>query len=129
MPGTPLSKPTVLVVDPSAESRVVLCELLGRTGIETIETGSAVGAALAIERQPIKAILIDGDTLEAAELLTLAKSASRKNTLIVAAGTNRPKNVSELGVLFVRKPYHYRELVHKIWTALGADEAQARAAA
>ncbi len=107
----------------------MLCELLSRTGIATVETDSATGALLALDQGDLGVAYVDGDTIDPVELGVLARSAGRKDALIVVAGTNRPASASDPGILFIRKPYHYRELVHKIWGALGATDTQARAAA
>jgi DNA-binding NtrC family response regulator len=123
---TPLtSSPRVLVLDPSAEGRLVLCELLGRTGVATAGAQGVGDALVTLSRNAVKVLFIDADAFEPSELAPLVEAAARRGAATVVAGTNRL--VGEFG--FVRKPYHYRELVHKIWAALEATENPGRAAA
>ena len=123
---TPLtSSPRVLVLDPSAEGRLVLCELLGRTGVATAAAHGVGDALVTLNRSAVRVVFIDADAFQPSELSPLVEAAARRGAATVVAGTNRP--VGEFG--FVRKPYHYRELVHKIWAALEATENPSRAAA
>jgi hypothetical protein len=123
---TPLtSSPRVLVLDPSAEGRLVLCELLGRTGVATAGAQSVGDALVTLSRSAVKVLFIDADAFQPSELAPLVEAAARRGAATVVAGTNRL--VGEFG--FVRKPYHYRDLVHKIWAALEATENPGRAAA
>ncbi|QDV73286.1 hypothetical protein K2D_14080 [Planctomycetes bacterium K2D] len=125
VPAATTTSPRVLVLDPSAEGRLVLCELLGRTGVATAAAQGVGDALVKLSRTAVKVLFIDADAFEPTELSPLVEAAARRGAATVVAGTNRP--AGEFG--FVRKPYHYRELVHKIWTALEATENPGRAAA
>ncbi|WP_197526582.1 hypothetical protein [Botrimarina colliarenosi] len=115
----------MLVLDPSVEARLVLCELLSRTGVATAGAESVGDALVKLKQSPVKVLVVDADAFDPAELAPIVEAAARRGAATVVAGTNRP--AGEFG--FVRKPYHYRELVHKIWTALEATENPGRAAA
>lgn len=125
MPAPPNTSPRVLVLDPSADSRLVLCELLGRTGVATASAEGVGEALVTLRRSAVKVVFIDADVFGPSELSPLVEAVSRRGAATVVAGTNRPEG--EFG--FVRKPYHYRELIHKIWAALEATENPGRAAA
>jgi DNA-binding response OmpR family regulator len=119
------STPRVLVLDPSAESRLVLCELLGRSGV-TCAGASRIGeGVILLSRLGVRVLVVDADAFERGELGPLVEAAARRGAATVVSGTNRPAGE----ITFVRKPYHYRELVHKIWAALEATETRGRAAA
>ncbi len=125
MQASPPTSPRVLVLDPSSDGRLVLCELLGRTGVTAAAALGAGEALVKLNRGSVKVLFIDADAFPTGELAPLVEAAARNGAATVVAGTNRP--VGDFG--FVRKPYHYRELVHKIWTALEATENPGRAAA
>ena len=99
----------------------MLCELLGRTGVATASAHSVGDALVTLSRTAVKVLFIDADAFQPSELSPLVEAAARRGAATVVAGTNRP--VGEFG--FVRKPYHYRELVHKIWAALEATPGKA----
>lgn len=129
MPHPKPPAPRVLIVDASEESRLVLGELLGRTGVETVATGFVATACGKLRQEPITAgVVIDTDALTPTELRRLTAEATRSGAPIVLVGTNRPESALG-GATFLRKPYHYRELVHKIGMSLGGVVGQARAAA
>jgi DNA-binding NtrC family response regulator len=125
VPAATTTSPRVLVLDPSSEGRLVLCELLSRTGVATASAHSVGDALVTLSRCAVKVLFIDADAFQPSELAPLVEAAARRGAATVVAGTNRL--VGEFG--FVRKPYHYRDLVHKIWTALEATENPGRAAA
>lgn len=125
MPASLPTSPRVLVLDPSSDGRLVLCELLGRTGVSAAAAHDVGDALVKLNHGSVKVLFVDADAFQAGELGPLVDAAARKGAATVVAGTNRP--AGDFG--FVRKPYHYRELVHKIWTALEATENPGRAAA
>ncbi|QDT68297.1 hypothetical protein MalM25_12180 [Planctomycetes bacterium MalM25] len=133
MPGTAPRRPAplaaVLVVDPNAEQRALLCDLLSQLGLKPLGASSASEACDLLASAPAGVVVADGDALRAAELSSLLAATGRNDAPIVVAGTNRPDSIGNPRLAFVRKPYHYRELVHKIWSALGVVETQAKAAA
>lgn len=127
MPKQPA--PRVLIVDASEDSRLILGELLAHSGIDAVTTGVVAKACDRLANETVTAlVVIDTDALTAQELRLLGNQAARTGAPIVAVGTNRPES-SEGRLVFVRKPYHYRELVHKIVLSLGVVGTQARAAA
>lgn len=107
----------------------MLSELLGHEGYETTAISSITEASSVLGRQFYAVVYVDGDAFPLSQLLIFAKQAAPTNTPIVVAGTNRPLLGAEAGLLFIRKPYHYRELVHKMTEAWKAADAQVRAAA
>lgn len=133
MPGTaprrtaPLA--AVLVVDPNCEQRALLCDLLAQLGLRPLGARSASEACAFLDQAPAGVVVADGDALPEAEMSSLLTATGRTDSPIVVAGTNRPETMGNPRLAFVRKPYHYRELVHKIWSALGVVETQARTAA
>lgn len=133
MSGTPPSQATaktaVLVIDPNTDQLAVLCELLTQLGLRPIAARSVSEACGRLSEAPAGVVLADGDALSPAEMSTLLIAAGRTDSPIVVAGTNRPLPDGNPRFAFVRKPYQYRELVHKIWSALGVVETEARAAA
>lgn len=121
----PVSTPRVLVLDPSPDSRVVLCELLGRAGEACVAASRRGEAVILLGRMNVDVLVVDADGFGLSELGALVETAARRGAATVVAGTNRPPGE----FAFVRKPYHYRELVHKIRAALEASETRGRAAA
>lgn len=125
----PETQPTVLVIDPSAEARALLRELLARVGIEASESDSISDATTQSGAAPADAIVLDGDAFSAEEVEQMMTTTAVNGVATVVVSTNRPKGAQ----LFVRKPYHFRDLVHRIWAALEEKRAdsgdRARAAA
>lgn len=128
MPGPQAPASRVLLIDASEELPIVLGELLARTGLEVVTAGSVVVACERFDRGAIGAAVVDSDAITAQELRLLSRRANRSGTPIVLVGTNRPDSAAP-DATFLRKPYHYRELVHKIGESLGNVGTQARAAA
>lgn len=125
----PTAPRRVLVVDSIDETRLLLCDLLDRTGLASASSDCATEALSHMKRSAFDAIVIDADSISVADWTRLLRSGTGRGSAIVVAGTNRPESSGVEGVSFVRKPYHYRELVHRIWAALEATDTQARAAA
>jgi CheY-like chemotaxis protein len=117
-----LSRSRILVVDPSSDSREVLCALLQRGGAETVETARVRHACLLAQTQRPDVIVLDGDGREQAaeEVLDdLGRFASRSSTPIVVLGTLK-RHTSPLATgHFVSKPYHYAALIRRIEELLG----------
>ncbi len=106
----------VLVVGPSRESRDVLCTLLARDGKVPVAASSMPEAAQIAREQAIDLVVVDAD----GDLT--ATSDGGKLTPIVVLGTmsraNGVPNATRLA-----KPYHYRDLLHKIGEVLAARQA------
>lgn len=126
MPTAPLR---VLIVDSSEETRTLLCELLDRTGLVCTPCETAPEALVSMRSRTHAAIVIDADTTSTVEWTRLVTAGAGTGSAIVVVGTNRPQSSGTDGVSFMRKPYHYRDLVHRIWGALDAMGSQARSAA
>lgn len=120
MPSPSPATSRLTVLDPSADSREVLAELLARTGAEVTAVETTVEALQIVETSRAEALLFDVDSLPEAETALITSAAAATGVLTVVVGTNRPEG----GDLFVRKPYHYRELIHKILAAFGAHRDQ-----
>ena len=111
-----MPQPSVLVVDPSEETREVLRTALGRRGARMFEaSGARDGLDLAREHQPT-VIVLDAD-LEACWPESLAQGydeqSRRHHTPLVLLGTARRQRGMPAGE-FVAKPYHYAPLILKI---------------
>jgi CheY-like chemotaxis protein len=109
-------QPSVLVVDPSEETREVLRTALAGRGTTILEASqAAAGLLLARQHQPT-VIVIDAD-LEASWPEGLARGydeqAQRNHTPLVLLGTVRRQRGLPAGE-FVAKPYHYGPLIRKI---------------
>lgn len=128
MPGPQAPASRVLLIDASEELPIVLGELLARTGLEIVAASSVITGCEHFDRGAIEAAVVDSDAVTAQELRLLTRRANRSGTPIVLVGTNRPVSAAP-DATFLRKPYHYRELVHKIGASLGNVGIQARAAA
>lgn len=128
MSGPSPPAPSVLLVGVSDESLLVLGESLARSGLGIARAGSVVAACERLDRDAVFAAVLDSDAVTAQELRLLIRRAGRSGAPIVLVGTNRPESTED-AVVFLRKPYHYRELIHKIQESLGDVGNQARAAA
>lgn len=116
------AKPSVMTVDSSAESREVLQALLEYQGINTVEATNIDQAVQLLDDSEADVVIVDFDSIELHEkehLLPLWHKSALSNTPIVILGTNRPSIPAELVSDFVRKPYHYQQLLHKILGHLG----------
>lgn len=125
----PPRSPRVLIVDPSSETRAVLTELLERDGATVYGAANLEAAkGLAIQRRP-DVTVIDADVSGPDEIAGFADLGGSASGAIVLAGTNRPREAAEMRAAFLRKPYHYRALLSKIWESCEEIPAPAKAAA
>ena len=125
------ASPLVLLVDASPDSRAVLRTLLEHEGTKTIESARLDDAAQVAQRETPDLIVYDADgerLSNASRNGKMGKLAQGKTvawdsleawssltaTPIVVLGTNRADQGGDQGDEFVRKPYHYRALLHKI---------------
>ncbi len=114
--------PSVMTVDSSAESREILQALLEYQGINTVEAADIQQAVQLLDSEKADVVIVDFDTIELKEkdnLVPLWHKSALSDTPIVILGTNRPSIPAELVCDFVRKPYHYQQLLHKILEHLG----------
>ena len=115
--------PRVLIVDESADSREVLSTMLARHGATTIEARRPGQAAALADLHQLDLIVFDADsdpTAEGTGFDDLTAAADCNGTPIVILGTvPRATNLAPAGQ-FLAKPYHYRQLIHKIQDLLDA---------
>ncbi|NIL96058.1 MAG: response regulator [Planctomycetales bacterium] len=114
------SRPSVLLVDESEDSREVLKTALQRRGLDILEASRpAHGLALARQHQP-RVVVLDLEIAQSAQRQLcedFAQQASHDPPILVVIGTAGrayppPQNGSAEQV--VSKPYHYGPLVRKI---------------
>jgi CheY-like chemotaxis protein len=110
-------QPTVLIVDPSAETREVLQTALERRGLRTFAATQANrGLALARQHRPDLIVLdleMDDSSPEALSA-PFAAHARTGHTPLVMLGTARRHGPRLPDGEFVAKPYHYGPLIRKI---------------
>ena len=108
---------SVLVVDPCEESRDVLCTVLRRHGVTTIEASEGrQGLELARLHHP-GVIVLDLETVPGADAETRAgfgaQSRHDHTSLVMLASARRDTVGLPVGSV-VAKPYHYGPLVRTI---------------
>ena len=107
--------PSVLIVQPSAETREVLRTVLERRGLNILETGDAHdGLRLAHAHHP-DVIVVDLDEMNvdqaALQAEFEAESTSSASSLIILGKVARHALPADQ---VLAKPYHFAPLVHKI---------------
>ena len=115
--------PRVLIVDKSAYSREVLSMLLARHGATTIEARRPGQAVQLANLHQVDLIVFDADsdpTDQGTGADDLTAAADRNGTPIVVLGTVSRAKYSPPSGQFLAKPYHYRQLIHKIQGLLDA---------
>lgn len=119
--------PSVLIVDPSADTREVLRTVLARRGLRTIEADAAEqGLQLARLHRPDVIVLDDDATAAgehcqtnekfAAEALAaeaLAAEANDERSQLIVLGKIR-RDQTPVGGHLIHKPYHFAPLIHTI---------------
>lgn len=106
---------SVLIVDPSEETREVLQTALERRGMRILSTNRAgQGLELAQQHHPDLIVLdLEVDGTESEDLsASFAEHSRHDHTALVMLGTVRRNRAPEAE--FVSKPYHYGPLVRKI---------------
>lgn len=120
------AKRSVLIVDPSAETREVLETALRRQGVETYSAKRAQeGLALADAHQPDLIVLdleMEAGTPEEA-IAPFVIHSSTEATPLVILGSIRRETPQAVGGEVVAKPYHYAALVRKIEVLLSGKQA------
>lgn len=117
-------KPSVLIIDRSAETREVLRTALTQRGTDVWEASRAEeGLALARKHHP-DVIVLDLEIAQEANEAVCGEFYSRATVLapIVLLGAAKRVAQSFPGGQFVTKPYHYAPLIRKIEALL--DESQ-----
>jgi CheY-like chemotaxis protein len=117
------SRRSVLIVDASDETRVVLQTALERRGMRTMSAGQAKqGLALAQQHHPDLIVLdleIDPGNPDAVEAPFAAQSQTDRTSLVLLGSVRRrvPVSTGE----YVAKPYHFAPLIRKIEEILSAN--------
>ena len=109
--------PSVLIVDPSADTREVLRTVLARRGLRTIEADAAErGLELARIHRPDVIVLDDDATAAGEHRQTNEKFAAEacddRSHLIVLGKIRRDQSLA--GGHLIHKPYHFAPLIHTI---------------
>jgi len=112
---------SVLIVDPSEETREVLRTALERRGVRILATGQVKrGRELAQRHQP-DLIVLDVESSCGAGVLPKFSGAGetpapqdQRQPRLVLLGTFRRQGEAFPGGEFVVKPYHYGALIHRI---------------
>jgi CheY-like chemotaxis protein len=108
--------PSVLIVDPSADTREVLRTVLARRGLRTIEADAADrGLELARIHRP-DVIVLNDDAMAAENSQTnekFAAEASDDRSHLIVLGKIR-RDQSLVGGHLINKPYHFAPLIHTI---------------
>jgi len=108
---------SVLIVDPSAETREVLQTALERRGLRTFSAGqTARGLELAHRHQPDLIVLdleVDGSDSPGVPVPFVAQSRASRVPLVMLGSIRRKDSTLPAGE-FVAKPYHYGPLIRKI---------------
>ena len=112
-----LVPPHVLVVDRSSESRDVLCTLLSRGGTIPIEAASLADASKKTRLEALDLIVVDADSEDAPD--SIEAIDGDKVAPIVVLGTISRGLRRGVGAT-IAKPYHYRDLLHRIGEVLAA---------
>jgi CheY-like chemotaxis protein len=125
-----MSNPSVLIIDPSEETREVLRTALESRGIRTLAASRPrQGLALALEHHPDLIVLdleFDHELAGGGEV-TLAESWTGGAPLVMLGSVRRRRAHMPPGP-FISKPYHYGPLIRKIEELLAAGRQPAAAA-
>jgi CheY-like chemotaxis protein len=116
------SQRSVLIVDPSDDTREVLQTALERRGLRTLAASRArVGLEMARRHRP-DLIVLDLEPHESADDSLSDRFAEQSRSChspMVILGSVRRKSGGFAGGEFVPKPYHYGPLIRKIEELLG----------
>jgi len=108
------TKPSVLIVDRSEESREVLRTALERRGMEIFEAGQA-DRGLQLARQYHPNVIVLDHELESDSTVELfdqfAEQTADEQAIVVLGPARVPHNTARQ---FVAKPYHYGPLIRRI---------------
>ena len=125
------SQPSVLIVDPSQDTREVLRAALSRQGVRVLEAHArSEGLSIAQQQQPDVIVVDLDDPAEdtPAVVESFADGSKSADTAIVILGTARQKK-SAAGGDFFTKPYHYAPLIRTIEERLERCKSSQRPAA
>jgi DNA-binding response OmpR family regulator len=115
-------KPSVLIVDSSAETCEVLETALNRRGVRTFTASHAIdGLELGRLHQPDLIVLdleVDDVNLEQS-IPPYWVDFEDRNTPVILLGTLRRNQTQIRGSEIVRKPYHFGPLIRRIEELLG----------
>ena len=123
--------PSVLIVDPSEDTRAVLRTALARQGVRVLEADARSQGLSIAEAEHPDVIVVDLDD-PAEETPAVLESFSDRgesaDTPIVILGTARQKKSASSGDFFT-KPYHYAPLIRTIEQRLERCQSSQRPAA
>ena len=122
---------SVLIVDPSQDTRDVLRTALSRQGVRVLEADDRPqGLDIAHEQHPDLIVVDMDDPAEEAPAVldSFADSSDSTDTPIVILGTARQKKAAAGGDFFT-KPYHYAPLIRTIEERLERCQSAVRRAA
>lgn len=126
-----VATPSVLIVDPSEETREVLKTALERRGVRTLSAGHIRPALRLIKEHSPDLVVYDleasGGTLDGDLPILQTGEAGAAPRLLVLGSFRRP-HASQEGCDFVAKPYHYGPLIRRIEELLTAVGSCARSA-
>ena len=117
------SRHSVLIVDASDETRIVLQTALERRGMRTMAAGQAQqGLAMARQHHPDLIVLdLEIDSCSPDEVAAPFTEQSRTDhACLVFLGSVRRRH-PVAGTEYVAKPYHYAPLIRKIEEILSAN--------
>ncbi len=118
-----VATPSVLIVDPSEETREVLKTALERRGVRTLSAGHIRPALRMMKEHNPDLVVLDaeasGDAPEAACSLLSREKPPPLPRIVVLGSFRRPPPSGE-GCDFVAKPYHYGPLIRRIEELLTA---------
>ena len=125
-----VSKPSVLIVDPSEENREVLETALGRRGMRTLSAGqTSLALELARLHRPDLIVLdLEVENTGPEDVLAqFSQDSQIAGTPLVMLGSMRlrsedsPDRKDPARDGFVSKPYHYGPLIRRIEQLLARD--------
>ncbi len=120
--GCVQDSPSVLIVDPSAESREVLRFALERRGVRILEAEEAErGLDLLRRRRPHVVVLdLETDDEEDDTFGAFDRATGMNAGRLVVLGRLGSRSASQDSTRVFSKPYHFAPLIHKIEELLAA---------
>jgi len=117
------NEPSVLVVDPSGETREVLQTVLQRRGMNVLGAeGPRRGLALARQHHPDLVVLdMETESSDEARSASLCDQSLADGRSVIVLGQIRRGVPVRQGEEFLAKPYHYGVLIRKIEELLSSS--------
>ena len=108
---------SVLVVDPSSDSREVLCTVLRQRGVETLEAGRVQRGVDLAQRHHPRVVVLDAETFteeDTAVCDNFGELDTAGETSLIVLGRAGDAKLDRPHGHFVAKPYHYAPLIRTI---------------